>query len=269
MLERLRRALHPRGHEIHFDPEPHAYLFGEETLTSVTTLIKGFFPQFDAPTIAARKAAREGVAVEEILARWDQRRDEASSFGSKVHLMAETIIQNGDHGAADHLAVSEREQNYLRALKAALVRIGKYYDFIDCEKIIFSPDRKIAGTIDLLLRNKASGAYVIADWKTNRELRMNAYRDEVGHGVCARLANCNFIHYSLQLSAYRELLTSEGYVADPSEVGSILIHIKTAGGVVGCDFVRPRELHVEARDLIAAHVPRAADLVKSANSVEA
>lgn len=254
LIERLRRALHPAGHEIHFDPEPHAYLFGDETLTSVTTLIKKYFPQFDAPAVAARKAAREGVTVEELLAKWDRRRDEASTFGSKVHQMAELIIQAGvDLGAADHLAVTEREKTYLTTLKAALTRIGKFYDFVDCEKIIFSPGRKIAGTIDLLLRNKSTGAYVIADWKTNREIRQAAYRDEVGHDICRTLPNCNFIHYSLQLCAYRELLVSEGYVADPCEVGSILIHLKTTPGGVGCEFLRPRELHREARDLIHAH----------------
>jgi len=254
-VERIKRALHPSGREIHFDPDPHHYLLDGERLPSVTTLIKASFPEFDARAAAERKAAREGAAVEEILKGWEQRRDDASFFGSKIHSMAELMILKQDHAAADHLAHSEREKNYLTALRAALIRIGKFYDFVECEKIVFSPELKIAGTIDLLLRNKQTGAYVVADWKTNREIKQNAYREEVGHGVCESLPNCNFIHYSLQLGAYRHILSRENYVDPGVELSSILIHLRTGGNGVVCEFVRPRDLLPEAQRLIDA--PRA------------
>ena len=257
-VERIKRALHPGGREIHFDPDPHHYLLDGERLPSVTTLIKGSFPEFDANAAAARKAAREGLAVEEVLAAWAKRRDEASLFGTKIHSMAELMILKQDFAAADHMAESEREKNYLVALRAALIRIGKFYDFIECEKIVFSPELKIAGTIDLLLRNKQTGAYVVADWKTNREIKQQAYREEVGHGVCATLPNCNFIHYSLQLGAYRDILAVENYVDPAVELGAILIHLQTGPGGVRCEFVRPRELLAEARQLIRH--PRPAEL---------
>ena len=249
-VNRIKRALHPGGREIHFDPDPHHYLLDGERLPSVTTLIKGSFPEFDAVAAAERKAAREGVEAAEVLKMWEKRRDEASRFGSKIHSMAELMILKQDHAAADHLAESEREKTYLVALRAALIRIGKFYDFVECEKIVFSPELKIAGTIDLLLRNKQTGAFVVADWKTNREIKQSAYREEVGHGVCGTLPNCNFIHYSLQLGAYRHILANEKYVDPGVELGAILIHLRTGPNGVGCEFVRPRELVTEAGQLI-------------------
>src|SRR4051812_31714315 len=100
MLE-PRRATHPMGHGIEFHAEAHNYLMGGEALTSVTTLIRRWFPQFDAEAVAKRKAEREGGSFEALVAEWARKRDEAATFGSRAHLMADLILQSGNSSAAD------------------------------------------------------------------------------------------------------------------------------------------------------------------------
>lgn len=248
----LRTASHPKGLRIEFYPEPHHYIQGGERLTSVTTLIQKWFPQFDAEVVAKKKAAREGGSYEALLAEWSLKREEAANFGTKVHLMAEKILQEKDERAANHLAETEREKAYLAAIKEALVRVSRGYEFVESEKIIFSAVRKVAGTIDLLLRSKSTGEFVVGDWKTNRELKYAGFRQEMGLGPCRLLENCNFNHYSLQASAYGELLTSESYVPPAQGVRGVLLHLtETGGGRVVCDYVKTKNLTAETRMILA------------------
>ena len=250
-MQAIRTATHPKGFQIHFDPEPHHYHVDGERLMSVTTVIQKWFPQFDAEAVAKKKAAREGGSYEAFMAEWSRKRDEAAGFGTKAHLMAELILQEKDERAADHLAESEREKTYLLAIKQSLARIALGYEIIESEKIVFSPHYKIAGTIDLLMRSKATGEYVVGDWKTNREIKYAAFRQEKGHGPCSRLANCNFSHYSLQTSAYAELLTSEGYLPSGKAVRGVLLHLhEKSDGRVGCDYIKTSDLAAEFRSIL-------------------
>jgi ATP-dependent exoDNAse (exonuclease V) beta subunit len=244
-----RTASHPTGLQTIFYPEEHEYILNGEKLTSVTTLIRKWFPTFDRETTAKNKAEREGGCHEQLMAEWDRKRDEAALFGTKVHLMAEKIIQEKDQHAADSLATSLREKAYLTVVKEVIDRIGRSYEFVDLEKIVFSPSKKAAGTIDLLLRNKTTGEFVIADWKTNREIKREAYRHEMGSGPCKNLEHCSFNHYSLQASCYGQLLTGEGYLSpvDNANVRGVLLHLSEKNGRVICDYIKTNDLSKEAR----------------------
>lgn len=241
-----RTASHPAGLQLIFYPEPHEYVLGQEKLASVTTLINRWFPQFDAEATARRKAERDGGDHEKLIAEWAFKRDEAAKFGSKVHWLAHLMLQNQDE-AAERLAETAREKVYVEAIREALRRISLGYEVVESEKIVFSPDRKVAGTIDLLLRSKVTGEYIIADWKTNREIKVSAYQNEMGTGPCAGLENCNFIHYSLQASCYGALLTSEGYVPAAESIRGVLLHLVERNGRVVCEYVKTRDLFPQAQ----------------------
>lgn len=259
-----RTGSHPTGLQVEFHPEPHHYLFNGEILNSVTNVIRKWFPQFDAEAVAKKKVEREGnrTSVEALLSEWTRKRDAAAAFGSKVHLMVDSILQAKDERAADHLAETEREKAYLAAVKEALVRIGRGYDFIESEKIIFSPQHKVAGTLDLLLRSKSTGEYVIADWKTNREIKYSAFRQEMGSGPCHRLANCNFNHYSLQASAYGVLLTNEGYIPPVESVRGVLLHLTEKGHSVVCNYIKTENLTAESKLILSDRSAQASHAVE-------
>jgi ATP-dependent exoDNAse (exonuclease V) beta subunit len=248
-------ARHPSGLELLFHPLEHEYVLNGEKLTSVTRKIHAWFPQFDAEGTARRKAGREGGDYRALMMEWEQKRVESAKFGTKIHLMAETILLARDDRAADSLPENPREQAYLAAVKEALLRIERGYDFIECEKIVFSPLGKVAGTIDLLLRSKTTGEYVVADWKTNREIKYSGFRDEMGIGPCSSLANCNFIHYSLQASAYGTILTTEGYIEAAQPVRGVLLHLAEKRGRVVCDYIKAKDLSFESRIVLDLSQP--------------
>lgn len=263
MASQTRIADHPQGHRIEFHPEPHHYILAGEKLESVTSRIHRWFPQFDAEAVARRKAEREGLHVETLLQLWERKRNQAASFGTKIHLMAERIIQAGDDRAADGLPENDRERRYLDAIKAAMDRVRPAYDFVETEKIVFSPELKVAGTIDILLRSKRTGEWVVADWKTNKEIRFKAFREEMGLGPCGQLPNCNFAHYSLQTSAYGELLARETYLPSETPLRGVLFHLREIEGRVICDFLKTKDLRQEARVILeaAAHSVPPAEVV--------
>lgn len=246
----MRTAEHPRGWKIEFHPGEHHYISEGEKLTSVTTVIKRWFPQFDAEAVAKKKAAREGVAYEALLQEWERKRNDSANFGTKIHLMAELILGAQDSRAADHLAEDAREKMYLSKVNEVLTRIALGYEFIETEKIVFSAERKVAGTVDLLLRSRATGEYVVADWKTNREIKYQGFREETGHGLCASLQNCNFSHYSLQTSTYGHLLTSEGYLPDGTGVRGVLLHLTERNGQVTCDYLKTKDLRAISEQIL-------------------
>ena len=75
------------------------------------------------------------------------------------------------------------------------------------EVIVYSEKLKICGTIDLLLFNKTNNKYVIMDWKTSKRISSKAFKNKKGnHPVTSNLDDCNFNHYSLQLSLFRYIL---------------------------------------------------------------
>jgi ATP-dependent exoDNAse (exonuclease V) beta subunit len=75
------------------------------------------------------------------------------------------------------------------------------------EVVIYSTEIAISGMIDLLVYNPEDDMYAIVDWKSNKKIYKHAFGGKRGiRGSTADLADCNFIHYSLQLSLYRYLL---------------------------------------------------------------
>ena len=81
------------------------------------------------------------------------------------------------------------------------------------EQTAFSLSFKVAGTVDLIGRNRETGNLAILDWKTNREIEeANDYPTErYGFPPVGFMPNSNFWHYTLQLNLYRVLLWLEKY----------------------------------------------------------
>jgi ATP-dependent exoDNAse (exonuclease V) beta subunit len=253
-IEQVKRATHPSGKEIVFTAKDHTYFVDGVRYISATGLIHNFFPQFDSVLVANRKALREGVLAEDLLSAWAASGQEASELGTAVHAMAEKILLSKDLSAADEMAQGPRQQLFLAALKQAIPKILQNYDVVEMEKILFSPKYKVAGTIDLLLKNKKTGKLVVADWKTNKEIKHTAFQNQTGHGPCGSLPDCNFIQYSLQLALYRELLIQENYYPN-TEVGCVLIHLCQFDGKVTVRQIDPVDLQIEARAVLATNLP--------------
>ena len=74
------------------------------------------------------------------------------------------------------------------------------------EVIIYSEELGIAGTVDIITKDKLTGKYEIIDWKTGKYER-ESYRGKMcSNDITADLMDCKFEKYSLQISLYRYLL---------------------------------------------------------------
>lgn len=190
---------------IKFDESKHKYYNkqGEEYI-SVSTLVKKYAPPFDPDgAIIKRCAERDGLSVEELRLQWDKIRDEASEKGKEIHSLVEHWIKFKE--------IKDSQYSHYINQISKLPFKGK----LNSEVIIFSDKLKIAGTadiVDIYDNNKAS----LWDMKSNKELKKKSFwsKEQRGYQMMMypveHLMDCNYIHYSLQLSIYSIILEEHG-----------------------------------------------------------
>lgn len=189
------------NNNIFLEKENHIYKLDDSPgleFTSVTAFVSEFFEKFDAPLVARKLTAThpkyKHMSVEELLAQWKKK----SEYGTLVHEEIEFYIND---------KISPKDDRSTRAIRwlNGYVMQSKYNLF--SEKIIYSEELKLAGTIDLLLHNNNSDSYTIIDWKTSARIDTSSYKHKTGcNDITRNLEDCNFNHYSLQLSLYRYIL---------------------------------------------------------------
>ena len=186
---------------IFLEKENHIYQLKDDAdfqFKSVTTYIGDFFEEFDAPRVAERLTMShpqyKHLTVDQLLDKWKKKAD----YGTLVHEEIEFYINDKKQPKDDR---SIRAVKWLQGYK-----MKSNYSLLS-EKIVYSKDLQLAGTIDLLMYDKKTDSYIIVDWKTSAKINTSAYRNKTGnHEFTRNLADCNFNHYSLQLSLYRYIL---------------------------------------------------------------
>lgn len=186
--------------DITLDEVMHKYsLVSDPTVvfTSCTTFIKYFFKAFDSIGIANNLVARHpnyiGMSPQELVEVWDKK----AEVGSIVHNEIDMYIKNDD--------IPKLDKSIL-----AVNWLNNYFNNgnqIYSEVILYAKELQLAGTVDLLVYNKSMDSYEIFDWKTSKKIDKNSYGNKMGiTKATSKLMDCNFIHYSLQLSLYRYIL---------------------------------------------------------------
>lgn len=193
MLDQINR--HPRDQRIVFFPEAHRYEVEGEEFQSVTTVIKRFFPEFNADSALDKMGKNHplyGLPREEIKARWARERDDASASGTEMHRQIEDFLNTGAIG--DHPDFKVFHDTYTRT------RRGEPYR---TEWIIFDEETGIAGTIDYLYRR--GDQFGMTDWKRSKKIsRENRWERPLP--PISHLQACNFDQYALQQNIYRLIL---------------------------------------------------------------
>ena len=166
--------------------------------TSVTTFIDHFFEGFDAQKVATKLINNypkyAGRTIESLIADWDA----AADYGTSVHEELERWIKDGIE-PSDIKATNGKDwlQHY---------KLQSDIDILS-EVIVYSTELSIAGTVDILAKDNTTGSYEIIDWKTSKKIEMVSYGHKMGtHEITKSIMDCNFYHYSLQLSLYRYIL---------------------------------------------------------------
>ena len=247
-----RRNYHSRDEHISFLEEGHKYIIhGDDTFQSVTTVVHLCFPQFNADEIInAMKKGKNwnaknkywGKTDEEIKNGWTQNGMEASKQGSELHyhiecFMNEDVIdaetnENIEYDHEDLLTLYEAEPEIAKESEKEWGKEWRFFinyvrshpSFVPfrTEWTVYHEEIKIAGSIDMVYKDKATGHLKIYDWKRAKEIKRFDYK----HGtnpIVGHLQNSNFWHYSLQLNIYKAILEQKyGYVV--SELFLVRLH---------------------------------------------
>lgn len=201
---------HPRDERISFVDSSHTYYIdgSSDGYISSTTLVHSLFPEFNADSIIEKMMKSKrwtsspyfGKTPDQIKAGWDSNRDIAASMGTAMHENIEMYYNKQPH---------ETESKEFRMFS------NYVSDFFDLEPYrteweIFDEDALVAGSVDMIYEDPSNpGCIIIADWKRSKEIK-TSNRWQRGTDVLTRgLQDCNFVHYSLQLALYKNILENK------------------------------------------------------------
>ena len=208
--------------EVTFYEDEHIYIYEGEVfrreLMSVNKAISLFFPKFDPQKVIEKyyeKWQRDktnkyyGMTKKEIKNLWEQRSEDACKYGSMVHKEIENLFIGSKYGEYNE------EQDYMNVTPEAEA-FKKWFNqqwelgwrLWATEKIVYSEEYNIAGTVDLILYNdnlSSSREFKIVDFKTNdpESLHKEAYdylKDPLHHLKASTMEK-----YRLQLNTYSRL----------------------------------------------------------------
>jgi len=217
---------------IFFNAKDHSYksLVTEPDITwySVTTVVSSLKKPFDAKKTAQKvsknsKSKWHGIDPNIIEEIWANEAKRAVDLGTWYHNQREADLCS--------LASIEREGTVVPIFAPLPLKDGIKYapsqklePGVYPEHMVYLKSAGICGQSDLV--EIVNGRVNIIDYKTNKEIKMESFKDWEGisekmlHPV-SHLDDCNFNHYSLQLSIYMYMILKHNPKLLP---GTIYIH---------------------------------------------
>lgn len=195
-----------------FDEPNHIYYWnGKKVDTSVTKFIQKYYPAFNTEALSKKYAEKHGLLQEDVKKEWQEAGDISAMAGTIIHSILE-CSKNGspifeDYSSAIEAGLYEQVKEKVTLLKP------KAEKFLKDTKDLLVPlateytvglEDKIAGNIDLLAWNNEANEIQIWDYKNTKQITKD---NKFAHcyGPFASYSDCNFIHYSIQLSFYKAL----------------------------------------------------------------
>lgn len=217
---------HLRDSRIRFVEDTHTYYVdGSEDgyqYTSTTKLMHSMFKPFDADEVIEKmRRSRNwgsskyyGMSPDEIKAGWEDNRDSAAKSGTAMHENIENYYNGVDHDT------NTREFEMFQKFRDDHKDLVPYRT----EWCIFDEDAKVSGSVDMVYEERHTpGSFVIADWKRSKAIKTeNRWQSGTSKNTC-HLQDCNFIHYSLQLSTYKYIL-EKNYGLNISDTFIVVLH---------------------------------------------
>ena len=200
--------------KLQFEPREHIYLYdGKIYLTPISDIVNYFFAPFDAIGISQQIALRDNIDQCAILEEWECKGAESREIGTFMHSQIESYFQNGTPIHNTHFVYNGDFVNIDK--EVSIERELQFFkDFIrDHDSItpfrtewrICDLELKIAGTIDLLCKNK-NGGFDIYDWKRSRKASPDERIWRNGINGLHHVPDISFYHYALQQNLYKYIL---------------------------------------------------------------
>lgn len=188
----MQQFINNRFKDLQFEPVQHKYTLDKSDIISVSKTIEKFYEQFPEGA-AQRYADKNGLSVEVVQAAWDTNNKLACDFGHYVHDFGERYYSNRNL----------QPRNYH---EVALVKFWNELPYthtaVACEARVYTRNYWYSGTFDLLIYDSARNGYIIADYKTNKDLFKN-FKEKKMLPPFENLLDNPFNHYQVQLSLYQ------------------------------------------------------------------
>jgi len=186
--------------ELVFDEERHRYSALKKYMQSVTGIIGNFVEYVDWEEKAQNVADRKNLTKQQVLDSWKKLGKVAAEDGTEVHFYAEE----------DHLrraAIRKKEE----AVDAFYADLDKdRYVIISKELRMWHKKFWFAGTADLIIYDKQERYFIIADWKTNKDIYKN-FRRKTLLEPFTDVLDSPFGKFCIQLSFYQLMFEQTGY----------------------------------------------------------
>lgn len=202
-IEEVRNLILSNQAQIDYDGPSHSYTERAtgKKLTPVTDLKKEH--GYDTYDKSAEDELQQQIS------------SEASDNGKLIHAVFEDLI-NGTFKRSNYK--EKFTDNALDKIKEVFDDLRSTYDFVMSEAMLCDTEHGIAGTADLIVRNKKTGEYELLDFKTKmvtynktkknkkgKNLYGFFYVDSTKHGL-----NTTRLGYDFQLTAYQHMLEKLG-----------------------------------------------------------
>lgn len=219
-----------KQHKLRFNEQKHEYHLGKTELQSVTTHLQTYFP-FDKEKISKAVAKKTGQTPKKILQQWNKQ----TKHGTHIHNLIE------QHLTKQNLTSKQKEE-----IKQAIqfFKENKQYEIITVETRIFSKKHKLAGTVDLILKNKENQKLYLADWKTSKKPIQKNKAYKKAKKPFNYLPNNKFHKFSMQLSLYQVMLKHQYNI---QIYDTILLHIPQTQPY---NIIQPLTLTYEANQIL-------------------
>lgn len=184
--------------DLSFQEDIHAYFVnGKRIKSSVSQIIKKFQKPFNKYTISKIIAEKtDNKTQEEILLSWEEISDKACKLGSNVHKFGEDYFEDRSLIASN---------GYEKAIVNFWKSIPDFIVPVFSELQMYHKKYLFAGTADIVFYNTNTKSFIIADYKTNKNLHKN-YKNTKLLPPFNKLLDTPLNMYKLQLSMYEILL---------------------------------------------------------------
>lgn len=215
-MEEIAKYLKSNFEGLQFDEKSHKYFLSDKPLKdSVSSKLKQFYTPFNSDGISHFVALKRGVSKEVIQAEWKAIADESIGIGNRTHLFGElfTFNRNLRPSSGYEVAVMKFWNELPEHIVPVCVELQMYHF-----KELYP------GTADIVLYNKKTGKFIIADYKTNKDLHKNYKKQKLLYPFNTML-DCPLSKYKLQLSYYQILLEQTGIEVEKR----VLVWVKPSG----------------------------------------
>lgn len=195
-----------------FIEDGHYYLCnGKRVGISTTGLFGQYEQKFDSDTMSQRVANKRNISQQEVLEEWRIENLHSTIKGSLIHEFAQSLWEGKEYkfdysNIPKEIDLDRLKSDIEKLIPQAINFYNDYkdmYELIGCEIYLGDEDYDECGATDQMMLNKYTNEIALIDYKTNKKIEYESYNHKKMLIPLHKFEDCNYIHYSLQLSDYK------------------------------------------------------------------